>query len=66
MSNAILICRICKGETDKGCPAQPGQDDSAFICPPCQEKIDAPERARRAAASAAMLAEKAPTLEVKP
>ena len=39
--NAILTCSRCGAKVDKGAPAQPGQDDSQFVCGPCQDKIDA-------------------------
>ncbi len=33
--NAILICKICKSEVDKGVPVQIGQDDSLYVCEDC-------------------------------
>lgn len=34
--NQILVCRKCNLEEDKGCPAQPGQEDfSTYVCDDC-------------------------------
>lgn len=56
--NAILVCRVCSGQSDKGCPPLPGQDDSAFVCEKCQG-------ARNVAAIKAKLAVGLPKMEVE-
>lgn len=33
--NAIVQCRLCRRNYDKGAPAQEGQDDSTFVCELC-------------------------------
>ncbi len=51
--NAILICTKCQKKFDKGCPAQPGQDDSTFVCEDCSNDMNKKE-----------LAKHSPTIEV--
>lgn len=58
MPNAMITCRVCKKQVDKGSPAQEGQNDSLFTCNPCQDVHNAREVAKR-------LAAEAPTEELK-
>lgn len=62
--NAALICSVCRGVTDKGCPPIGGQHDDGFKCYDCTEKENDVERARRIEAEKLMLAAKAPTMVI--
>jgi hypothetical protein len=33
--NAVITCRTCRQDFDKGCPPIPGQDDRTFQCEGC-------------------------------
>ena len=35
---SVIHCRICAQAFEKGAPAQPGQDDSSFVCSECGAK----------------------------
>ncbi len=35
MPNAIITCRLCARRYDKGCEADPTQNDDTFVCAEC-------------------------------